>query len=315
MTDRRSLTAPFVGIALVVALAVVAGTEPPVGVQVLGLAVVVALVGLPHGALDPVVAHDAGIVTGPRAVGRYLVGYVGLALVTAAAWLAAPSIALPLFFVVSALHFGGDWPGLPAGVRALAGAAVVLTPVAFHADEAASLLEPLADAATADRIVAVSGVVGPVAAASAFGLAVITHRSIRAGVEIATIVALAAVAPPLIAFATYFCALHSPRHIGAVLHRTRVHTRTAVGVAAALTVATVVAAASVWPMLESSASIDDAAVRLVFVGLAALTVPHMATIERARRSEGARPRTTAAATATLQPAVLRSTESDRKELP
>ncbi|MEO0492992.1 MAG: Brp/Blh family beta-carotene 15,15'-dioxygenase [Actinomycetota bacterium] len=282
MKSRPTLTPVFVTVAALVALASIAGVEPPVGVQVVGLAIVVALVGLPHGALDPVIAHDAGLVDGVSSLGRYLVGYVVLAAATTGMWLAVPALALPAFFVVSALHFGGDWSAIPSIGRAAGGAAVVLSPLWFQPDESASLLEPLADETTADLMISAAGILAPAAVLVAITLGLRSgDRSVPA--EIGAIVALAAIAPPLIAFGTYFCALHSPRHIGAVIDRSRIERRTAVATAAVFTVLTVGLAAIAWPLIESTADTDDAVIRLVIVGLAALTVPHMTTIERARR--------------------------------
>jgi len=86
---------------------------------------------------------------------------------------------------------------------------------------------------------------------------------------------LAFVAEPLVYFALYFCALHSLRHLAGLFREApaseqgRLWRMTFV-----YTVATVVLA-GVLLALWSHLPIDTLILQLVFIGLAAVTVPHM----------------------------------------
>lgn len=284
----RPLTAFFAAVALTVALAITTGAQVPVVVQVIALAALVGVVGLPHGALDPLVARNAGIVDSPSTMRRYLLEYVGLALATAVGWWLVPGVALPVFLLVSALHFGGDWPWLGRTSRTLAGITVVGAPIAFHPSAAVDLLTPLATQATAERIVDLVGRAAPVVLVSTLVLVGVRDRSATATFELGLVVALSWLAPPLVAFTVYFCALHSPRHIGEVLDGTGVERRHAALTALLFTSLTIVGASIAWWALPSSVtSPDDTLLQIVFVGLAALTVPHMRTIRLARRGRRA----------------------------
>jgi Brp/Blh family beta-carotene 15,15'-monooxygenase len=90
--------------------------------------------------------------------------------------------------------------------------------------------------------------------------------------------------PPLIFFAVYFCALHSPRNFliewgqweGSGTQR-RILLLTYTGAAAASM------AALLWLQARMALSLEAALARTLFIGLAALTVPHMALAYWVRR--------------------------------
>ena len=109
-------------------------------------------------------------------------------------------------------------------------------------------------------------------------------RSSRlAALELATLVAVSVTAPPLVAFTVYFCVMHSPRHILRTLARLQGgEARNALAMALWPMVAVGVAATLVG-LLASGVPLQARVLQIVFVGLAALTLPHMALLERARQ--------------------------------
>ncbi len=280
---------------------------PALGLQLGVLAVGVAVLGLPHGAVDPwLVARNPGWA-------RFGLAYVGLAVAVVALWLLLPAACLAVFLAVSALHFGLEdrEPGLlPAALAPLEtaarGALPVAGPILFHTSETAALfafLVPVdtgAIAALAHRAAATAGPVwlaslAAVASAHAFvwrrqG----DPRSGAAALEIASLGLAAVVLPPLLFFGLYFCVGHSPRHA----------LRTAAGFdpgdpvraarrwvarAAPLTALAVAGGALGWMALSARGSSLEAAAQVVFVGLAALTAPHLAVAASGGRETPAAP--------------------------
>ena len=76
--------------------------------NLIGLAGIV-LIGLPHGALDGAVAMHLGIVQRFSDLARFMIVYIALAALVVVTWTVAPSISLILFLIISLLHFGaGD---------------------------------------------------------------------------------------------------------------------------------------------------------------------------------------------------------------
>ena len=96
--------------------------------------------------------------------------------------------------------------------------------------------------------------------------------------------AIAAALPPLIYFAVYFCALHSIRHFTATMSAVP-NGRRALGVAVMLSVITTLAAllALHLGITGTAAETTEQGIRVIFIGLAALTVPHMILVDRFRR--------------------------------
>ena len=69
----------------------------------------ISLVGLPHGALDPMVATRYGLIRDFPSSVWFLTIYSAIVGLVIGFWLLLPSLALVLFLLISSLHFGRDW--------------------------------------------------------------------------------------------------------------------------------------------------------------------------------------------------------------
>jgi Brp/Blh family beta-carotene 15,15'-monooxygenase len=187
------------------------------------------LLGLPHGAVDHLVPA-ARLRWRPCRVAVFAAGYAALA---AGAWLAFrawPGPALLVFVAVSAWHFGtGETAftdlraGRPVRRRATAavvvGAVVLLVPLARGTAETAAVVAtvvPGSDGTLPAGVrTAVLALVLPAAALLAGDLVRRRHRAEAA--ELAGLVVLALVVPPLAAFGAYFGCWHAVRHVARVV--------------------------------------------------------------------------------------------------
>ena len=272
--------------------------SPPLPVQAAVLGVLVATLGLPHGALDPLIARRAGLWRTPLGFAGFNLGYLAIVALVVGVWLLAPTASLIGFLVVSGIHFGADWNGGRSVVlRSLTGVGLLTLPAFAHHDEVAGIYRTLAG--TGGGIVAdVQSSLGPVAiVAMLIGAALALRRRPTDALEILLATTLALVAPPLIFFALYFCALHSARHLRHGFVEERGSGRLAVLITVAYTVVPIVAvgiltAVFVGDFAPGGSLADGWIIRLVFIGLAALTVPHMIVIAvgelRARRQSASR---------------------------
>lgn len=264
----------------------------PVAVQVSVIAVLVALLGLPHGALDPIIAHRVGLWHGPKSLLTFLLGYAAISALVLAIWWLAPVLSLIAFLAISAAHFGGDWAvGRFVALRLLAGAALLSLPSLRNANEVAELYVMLSGPAAAE-IAVTQAALGPALLAGLVVTAVIAaQRRFHEGLELLLVAAIALTTPPLVFFIIYFCLLHSVRHLREGLSEQRdafSRPRTLVIVATATVVPILIAVA--FMTLGAPAQNNEQLMQIVFVGLAALTVPHMMLVmldERASRSAGA----------------------------
>jgi len=242
------------------------------------LAGVVALVGLPHGALDPLVAHKAGLWRTPAALAGFLAAYLLLAGAAGLLWFFAPIVALTAFLAYSAWHFSGDWRGeLPLGPRLCAGLAIVSASALLHADLVTQYFSLLAGPRGAAILVQfLPWIAVPALAGMTIAAARCLRDQPRIGAELAVLAAAVVVLPPLVFFLLYFCGLHSPRHL---LHAAQgLNRNVALTTAIGLTILTVALGALLF-VLAPPGPLDDRLLQLTFIGLAVLTVPHMILIE------------------------------------
>jgi Brp/Blh family beta-carotene 15,15'-monooxygenase len=268
-------------VAAAATLAVVALATPSAAVQLALLVPLVAVLGVPHGALDIDMARALWPLERPAARLAFGLGYLAVAALVLGLWLIAPAAALVAFLLYSAAHFADDWRAeLPRPARLAAGAAAVALPAAAHEAEVARLFAALAPERAAAGAAAGLHFAAPLLALTAVASAALFARR-GAMVELVTLGVLGLAAPPLVYFAVYFCALHSPRHFVETLARLRLDWRRGVRAASPLTAATLAMAtvAAVW-LVHRDVALDAAALEIVFIGLAALAVPHMVLVER-----------------------------------
>ncbi len=240
--------------------------------------------GVPHGALDTVFAKKMYRLNTPLGWLVFLVAYGVLAAVVVLIWWYAPLFFLASFLVISAFHFSGDPViALPIGARILYGGAVIVLPALLHAPQVAALFSQLIGVAAASDLASFLQALGLLwLVADGVLIVAVLRRDRCAAYEILGVVLLATFAPPLIAFTVFFCGMHSPRHFLRT-HYLMSDVPAMVLIRAALipTVACFFGSVLAMSMLTYLA-IDDRLMRIIFIGLAALTVPHMLLVERVR---------------------------------
>ena len=265
---------PGLTLFLILAARVGFGAKSPIVVALLVTGVVLA--GLPHGSLDPLVARQVFGQDRGFTMIRFFFGYLLLAAATAAGWLAAPNVALSLFLIVSAFHFGSDWQGRGDGWgRAAYGFCVISISTLNYTADVRQIFSTLG-ATRSENIVSglrlLAGVAILLATLSLFRR---TQRRLLDCMELAGIVLGGLALPPLVFFTCYFCLLHSPRHLLLTSQHVGLRGPVQVVVAAApIVVATLGLAALLWlflPAYDASSRV----LQVVFIGLAALTAPHM----------------------------------------
>ena len=288
---RAALAVTVVGVA---ALAVL--PEPGPAARAGVLAGLVAVLGLPHGAVDHI--EGRALLEGRAGRRWWLVFgalYIAAAAAVVAAWLAWPPGLLAGFLVLAAAHFGAEdvaaeavTAGSWARVAEIAarGAVPVAGPPLLHPERTGTLFAYLLPGTPAGAVRELLHALAPAAWALGAALAVLialalVRRRWRVGAELAALSAAVAVLPPLLAFVVYFCVWHSPRHSITVMGRLApgdpgTGARRHAHAAWPLTLASIAGMAAAWAWLSTLAAPPvPALIATVFVGLAALTVPHV----------------------------------------
>lgn len=306
---RHRLAMIAVSVAAVVAVA--SGWNPDVFAQLVMVAVGVAIIGLPHGAFDfHLAARTAPPSSRAKSLFVFCIVYCAIGSAVVITWMVAPAAALLAFLLVSALHFGfGDvsdgGTALGAAEGVARGAVVIGVPIWMHRDDCARLfaylvpesssfpIDPIADAAALCGTVALAGLPSILVARVARG----ERPANQLSGELLSAIAVAwllAFTPPLLGFLVYFCGWHSLRQAGEIaasLHPTSAMSGfAALARATAPLVAVVAATAVLASSMVPGLTLDVGGLtRLVFVGLAALSFPHIAfhlLLAIARRTNG-----------------------------
>lgn len=290
MTMPRSTQTGVFLVALAGMIFVQTGLAPDLRTQALILAPAVAVLGLPHGALDLPMAERLWSLHGARGRTIFFAGYLALAGSVGLLWWLFPAAVLALFLSCSALHFSQDWVLDGRLWRIGGGLSAVGATTVFHQAEVAQIFVALGANSSAVAIAQGAAVFGLLGAACAVA-AVATgwpHLRRSALLEVAAIWVGAILLPPLLYFVVYFCFLHSVRHLMGTLAlladqegaRRSAAWITAVTLAGAGIGLTVL-------ILGVRIEVETSLMQVVFVGLAALTMPHMLLEGRFTRSEAA----------------------------
>jgi beta-carotene 15,15'-dioxygenase len=267
-------------------------SQPAPGVELALVTGAIALAGLPHGAADAWIAAREGLARGRLGKPVFLAVYSGLALLVIAVWLLFPVMSLALFLAISVWHFGDDSrKDLHPVARISTGLIILGAPAAFHATAVSDAYGILSGDGIA-AIVSAQGALfwlGCVALPLTLVLtparnplaARATPGRINHLIEMILLVALAAFLSPLLYFAVYFCGVHSPRHLGRVIRLFPERGGSRLwGTITALTLFPVLAGAAAWGWLTTAGQQPDAAgLQVLFIGLAALTLPHMLLVD------------------------------------
>ena len=264
--------------------------------NLIGLAGIV-LIGLPHGALDGAVAMHLGIVQRFSDLARFMIVYIALAALVVVTWTVAPSISLILFLIISMLHFGaGDvknGQGSLGFTEALAHGGLAIVGISqFHRGEVNEIFAYLTNRDTATVWLAIDiltvGVI--VAVITCIVQASKNAKWATTVLELLLLGIIYAIAPPLLGFAIYFCCVHSARHfrkIYATIKET-VASGNIKNQAILFTVISWIAAGVAFWMFADFADPGPTILRITFIGLAALTVPHMILIDGITRFKNQR---------------------------
>lgn len=271
----------FSVVALVAALAALFVPRMTAPNELLVIGALIVLMGVPHGALDTEFARTRYSLASWQRWLVFTLAYCGVMASVAVVWYYSPSLFLIGFLILSAAHFSGDpTPGTMALSRLAYGGAVVILPALRFGPEFEHLFGVLVGPDAAGRVVPWIDVA---AAPWLCLLAVSTIREFRrsrqTALELTAVGLLVLCVPPLLSFTIFFCGMHSARHIIRTLRMADPLKRTAVVVAGVVPMIGVLGLGVLLWILAGARPVETKLIQLLFVGLAALTVPHMALVE------------------------------------
>ena len=285
-------------LALAIVFATASGLDSSRSLEVFMLAILVALIGVPHGALD----HAVGQRLFRPALGgfwgvAFFTAYLAISVVVVIGWYVMPVSTILTFFLVSAWHFGLEERDAKSGswIRHLlaiaSGGMVIWMPALFRGDEVAELLTLITPS---DQDTPIAFCVSSVASSALFfaPLSILDciqqdlqqRRRERSWIEfiygsnflrMLSFTLLCYVANPLVSFTVYFCGWHSVRGLHQLALSLGESVLSTYRKLLPLTIAAL-ALVSVGSFFWSSTdAIESSLTRTVFLGLSAMAIPHL----------------------------------------
>ena len=240
-------------------------------------ALFIVVVGIPHGTLDVEIASvrfGKSNVSGKIAI---LAGYLACAFGMALCWMVAPAVALSLFLIISIVHFGLDWRGgADPFLAMMVGWALIALPALSHPQQVSEIFAILTGSPTGSTI---SALLACAAAPAALGSLVFAFWAFKNNerqnaVDVIACMAAAIFLPPLVAFAVFFCGLHSPRHMAEALRESAGISSAKKGAIIAAVFLLSLAIGVLLFMGQSDLQVESGVIRTAFMLISILTVPH-----------------------------------------
>ncbi len=235
----------------------------------------VVLLGVPHGSLDVLFASQTYNLQNISHWLKFIAYYLAAALAVILVWFLLPNAFFIIFLILSAMHFSDDLNLSDFAVLKLSyGTAIISFPSLFFSHELINLYAMIIQTGTAASIVKASQFISmPAGIIMAFYL-VNQKIDVRTKLELLCTCALFLLLSPILAFGVYFCLMHSARHLIRSRFFLRKFTRQAFLNALIFpTIAVILMGLIIW-WIGPKKPLEIDMIRIIFVGLAALTVPH-----------------------------------------
>ncbi|MDG0978723.1 MAG: Brp/Blh family beta-carotene 15,15'-dioxygenase [Halieaceae bacterium] len=239
-----------------------------------------AVFGVPHGALDAALIKTT---TSKNRRAATFGGYIAIVVACIAGWYLAPTAAILLFLALSTWHFGSsDIVDQQPQHRLLqiivrGGTWTLFLPL-YHWSATEPIFTQLNTNTEFIRIGLMLALPLWILGCGAFLYIELMARSYKAITTPACVLVLCLALPPLWSLGLYFCFWHARRHT----QQTLAHLADAASakrLGRGITALTLAIAAVAFGLMPSEISLDTAMIRIFFVGIFALTVPHMILID------------------------------------
>ncbi len=259
--------------------------------------VLILIIGVSHGSLDHIKGRKLLSILKIKNIILFYLTYILLAAVVIIIWILIPSITLIAFLIIASFHFGKEDTQFLINENSyfnqflffLKGILIILSPMYFHFDETVSIFKLL----LVDNEAFYAGLnFIETSKILQFGIVISTLSSIflflknfeikkfTIFLDYFSILILNYYFLPLMAFTIYFCFLHSIRHsITLIFELNEDNFKNGLKIfvkkAIPLTLLTAIFCMLSVYLLSNNYDLDNSILKVIFIGLASLTFPHI----------------------------------------
>ena len=255
------------------------------------------LIGVSHGSLDHIKGKKLFEILKIKNISSFYLIYILITFFIIILWIFLPTFSLIIFLIVASFHFGKEDTDFLFLERSyliqlmylLKGSLVILAPIYFHFDETISIFKLLLvenetfytilSFVEEKNILLLSIIISSISSIYLFTKQ-FEIKKFTIFLDYFSIILLNYFLSPLVAFTMYFCFLHSIRHsITLVFEIDKNNLKngvlTFIKKAMPLTFLTAVLCIVGLYFLNKNYGFDNSILKLIFIGLASLTFPHI----------------------------------------
>ena len=255
------------------------------------------IIGVCHGSLDNLKGRKLFKIFGINNFFIFYLSYILISTIVIIFWIIIPSLSLVIFLIVASHHFGKeDTQFLAIGnsyyyqlLFFLKGSLIIFAPMYFHFDETISLFKLLLidnesfyeilNVIETNKILLYGVLISTLSSIILFTKN-FELKKFTIFLDYFSILIINYYFSPLVAFTIYFCFLHSVRHSISLMYELdksdlingfKIFTKKALP----LTILTAIFCFFGLYLLNSTYNFDSSILKLIFIGLASLTFPHI----------------------------------------
>jgi Brp/Blh family beta-carotene 15,15'-monooxygenase len=254
-------------------------------------------IGISHGSLDNIKGRKLFQILG---VNNFFIFYLSYILITMAViilWIIIPSISLAIFLIVASYHFGKEDTQFLIIRNSyynqllyfLKGSLIILAPMFFHFDETVSIFKLLLidnesfykflDFIETNKIL-LFGVILSTLSSIVLFYKNFELKKFTIFLDYFSILIINYYLSPLLAFTIYFCFLHSIRHSISLMSELDKNDlsnglKNFIKKALPLTIVSAIFCLIGLYLLNNTYDFDSSIIKIIFIGLASLTFPHI----------------------------------------
>ena len=246
-------------------------------------------IGISHGSLDHIKGKKLIKYFGYKSISIFYLGYIFVGIATITIWLIFPKFLLFLFLIIAAFHFGKedsefiDKKKNFEHIYFLKGSLIITSPLFFHKEETLAIFETLNFNISNSFMITNEILLIFILLSLISGIYLSLKKNIEEKslllMDYLSILILNYFLNPIIAFTVYFCFLHSIRHSISLIHEINKNLRRGLPIfikkALPLTILTIIGYIFSILILNNYNELDETIYRVIFIGLASLTFPHI----------------------------------------
>ena len=246
-------------------------------------------IGISHGSLDHIKGKKLLKILGFKSSAIFYISYIIVGSITIIIWLLFPKFLLFLFLIVAAFHFGKEDSDFISKnknfelIYFFKGSLVIISPLLFHKNETLTIFKSLNFDISTNILINNEILYLFIFLSFISNIILSLNKSFDIKslllMDFLSILILNYFLNPVLAFTFYFCFLHSIRHSISLIKEINTNLKKGLPIfikkALPLTIITIFGYIFAIYILNNYNELNDSIYKVIFIGLASLTFPHI----------------------------------------